>query len=623
MVKYLAAQRVVVDRRETPIFAGAFAIFGHGNVVALGEALQLHRDVFPTFRSHNEQAMAHSAIAYAKAHRRKRMMMCTTSIGPGATNMVTACALASVNRLPVLLVPGDVFATRDPDPVLQQVEHFQSGDVSANDCFKPVSRYFDRITRPEQLLDALPRAMRTLTDRASCGPVTLAFPQDAQAMAYDFPVRFFAKKLWDFPRYRPDRSQLETAKSFLSRSRRPLIVAGGGVHYSEATETLRRFAETYQIPVAETQAGKGCLTWEHPLNVGAVGVTGGTAANTLAAEADAILAVGTRLQDFTTGSRSLFQSTFPKILHVNAQLFDAVKHEGLPLVADAKVALEELEEALAGWTPDAEWKRKSTRERELWLKAVERATEAKNPALPGDAEVLGVVNSDVRKEDVVVCAAGSLPGELHKLWKTPSVGGYHVEYGYSCMGYEIAGGLGVKMARPDREVIVMLGDGSYLMMNSEIASSIMFGTKLIVVVLDNRGFGCINRLQSACGGEGYNNLWKDCLQPARFAVGEASEALPNATVQKDVHPDVRFADHAKAMGAEAERVNNLAELRQALQRARACEKTYLIEIKTDPAPSTRAGGCWWEVAVPETSPNPKVQAAHADYQENKRRLRRN
>ncbi len=499
----------IIDGVKQPIFAGVWAIFGHGNVAGMGEALYGVREELPTYRAHNEQSMAHAAIAFAKASARRRMMAVTTSIGPGATNLVTAAALAHVNRLPLLLLPGDVFASRRPDPVLQQIEDFGDGTVSANDCFKPVSRYFDRITRPEQLLAALPRAMAVLTDPSDCGPVTLALCQDVQAEAFDYPVRFFEERVWMPRRIRPSEDELEAAVAALRAAKRPLIIAGGGVLYSQATATLKAFAERHAIPVTETQAGKSSLPGAHEFNMGSIGVTGSSASNALAAEADVILAVGTRLQDFTTGSWGLFNEGAATIIGLNTAVFDATKHRALPLIADAKAGLAELSADLGAWRASDAWVEKARSERTRWLGAVEAATRPANRVLPSDAEVIGAVQRVMTSEASIVCAAGGLPGELHKLWQAGAPGSYHLEYGYSCMGYEIAGGLGVKLAQPKTDVVVMVGDGSYLMANSEIATSIMLGAKLTIVVLDNRGYGCINRLQMATGGANFNNLLAD------------------------------------------------------------------------------------------------------------------
>jgi 3D-(3,5/4)-trihydroxycyclohexane-1,2-dione acylhydrolase (decyclizing) len=597
LVRYLAAQRTETEAGEAPLFAGVWAIFGHGNVAGLGEALQAAQDRLPTLRAHNEQAMAHAAIAFAKATARRRMMACTTSIGPGATNMVTAAAVAHVNRLPVLLLPGDVFAGRGPDPVLQQVEDFGDPTISANDCFRPVSRYWDRITRPEQLLQSLPAAIAVLTDPAACGPVTLALPQDVQAEAFPYPEPFFAPRVHRLRRPGPDPGQLAAAAARLRRAAKPLVIAGGGVHYSLADEALRLFAERHGIPVAETQAGKGALPWDHPQNVGPIGVTGSSAAAALAAEADVVLAVGTRLGDFTTGSRALFQAPDLTLVTLNVAPHDAGKHGAEPLVADARRGLEELSAALGTWRAPAAWTETARRLGAEWTRLVGLATAAADDVPPTEAQVIGAVNRAAGPRDVVVCAAGGLPGELHRLWRTRDPRGYHLEYGYSCMGYEIAGGLGAKMALPEREVFVMVGDGSYLMMNSEIATSVAMRRKLVIVVLDNRGFGCINRLQQACGGAAFNNL----LGP---------EA-----------PAVDFAGHARSLGAQAEPVKTIGDLEAALERARRGDRTAVVVIETDPARPFAGGGAWWDVPVPEVSPRAEVRAAREAYVAARRRQR--
>ncbi|HEY1996267.1 3D-(3,5/4)-trihydroxycyclohexane-1,2-dione acylhydrolase (decyclizing) [Paraburkholderia sp.] len=601
LVRYLAAQRVKSEDGSStePLFGGVFAIFGHGNVAGMGEALYEHRHELPTLRAHNEQAMAHSAIAFAKAHFRRRMMAVTTSIGPGATNLLTAAALAHVNRLPVLLLPGDIFVSRAPDPVLQQVEDFHDGGISANDAFKPVSRYFDRIVHPAQLLTALPRAIRVLTDAALCGPVTLALPQDVQAAAYDFPAEFFEPRVVSFHVPAPVTEEIEAAVARLRRAKRPLIVAGGGVLYGRATDALHAFATAHGIPVAETQAGKGSLAWNDPLNAGALGVTGSPAANALAHDTDCVLAIGTRLQDFTTGSNTLF--TQADVIGINANAFDGLKHRGLVVEADARLALGALATGLGNWHAERTWTTLAHKLSASWRETVATLTHApqRDTVLPYDADVIGAVQRSSDKsttDDIVVCAAGTLPAELHKLWRAGRPGAYHVEYGYSCMGYEIAGGLGAKLARPEREVIVMVGDGSYLMLNSEIATSVMLGAKLIIVVLDNRGYGCINRLQQACGNAPFNNLFDDCAQGPLGA------------------PTIDFAAHARSLGAQAEHVANVAALEGALQRARAADRTYVISIDTDPARTTDDGGWWWEVAVPEVSTQEKVRAARAQYE---------
>jgi 3D-(3,5/4)-trihydroxycyclohexane-1,2-dione acylhydrolase (decyclizing) len=590
LVKFLCAQRTEVDGNEAPLFAGVWAIFGHGNVAGLGEALQAAHDRLPTLRAHNEQAMAHAAIAFAKASARRRMMACTTSIGPGATNMLTAAAVAHVNRLPVLLLPGDVFATRGPDPVLQQVEDFGDPTVSANDCFRPVSRYWDRITRPEQLLQSLPAAMAVLTDPAACGPVTLALPQDVQAEAWDYPDRFFEPRVHRVRRPAPDPGELAAAADRLRRAQKPLVIAGGGVHYSLADGALRAFAERHGVPVAETQAGKGALPWDHPANAGPVGVTGASAANALAAEADVVLAVGTRLGDFTTGSRALFRAPGLALVALNVGSHDAGKHRAEPLLADARRGLEDLSAALGSWRAPAAWTETSRQLGAEWTRLVDHATAAGHDVPPTEAQVIGAVNRAAGPRDVVVCAAGGLPGELHRLWRTRDPRGYHLEYGYSCMGYEIAGGLGTKLALPDREVFVMVGDGSYLMMNSEIATSVAMKKKLVIVLLDNHGFGCINRLQQACGGAPFNNL-----------LG------PDA-------PAVDFAAHARSLGAHAEQVKTVSDLEGALERAMLRDRTAVVVIETDPARPFPGGGAWWDVPVPEVSARPEVRAARQAYE---------
>ncbi|WP_181708620.1 3D-(3,5/4)-trihydroxycyclohexane-1,2-dione acylhydrolase (decyclizing) [Chthonobacter rhizosphaerae] len=594
LARFLAAQKTEIDGAVVPLFGGVWAIFGHGNVAGMGEALHGVRHLLPTFRAHNEQGMANAAVAFAKASARRRMMAVTTSIGPGATNLVTSAALAHVNRLPVLLLPGDVFANRRPDPVLQQVEAFGDGTVSANDCFRPVSRYFDRITRPEQIVPALRRAMAVLTDPGECGPVTLALCQDVQAEAFDCPAGFFDETVWRPRRVRPDADELQAAAALLKGASKPLIVAGGGVLYAGASDALAAFAEAHGVPVAETQAGKSSLPASHPLNMGSIGVTGSSAANALAAEADVVLAVGTRLQDFTTGSWALFQNDASRLIGLNVQPFDAGKHRAQPLVADARVGLGELGERLRGWAAPAGWQAAAVNGRTEWLQAVAAATVATNRTLPSDGEVIGAVQRALGPDATVVCAAGGLPGELHKLWQAGAPGSYHLEYGYSCMGYEIAGGLGVKMARPDDEVVVMVGDGSYLMLNSEIATSVMMGVKLTVVVLDNRGYGCINRLQMATGGANFNNLLKDAHH-VRL-------------------PEVDFAAHAAALGAISAKVGSIGELEAALKGARDNDRTTVAVIDTDPLITTEDGGHWWDVAVPEVSDRPEVRRARADYE---------
>ncbi|MFD1327670.1 3D-(3,5/4)-trihydroxycyclohexane-1,2-dione acylhydrolase (decyclizing) [Mycoplana ramosa] len=599
---FLKAQMTVVDGHKIPIFAGVWAIFGHGNVAGMGEALYQVRAELPTYRAHNEQGMAHAAVAFAKASFRTRFMACTSSIGPGALNMVTAAGVAHVNRLPVLFLPGDVFANRIPDPVLQQIEDFGDGTVSVNDAFRCVSRYFDRITRPEQIIPALKRAMQVLTDPVDCGPVTLSLCQDVQAEAYDYPVSLFAEKVWKERRPRPDSDELATALEAIRQAERPLIIAGGGVLYSRATAELKAFAGMHGVPIAVTQAGKSALPDDHPLCMGSIGVIGTSAGNAFAEEADLILAVGTRLQDFTTGSWALFKNERARIISLNTAAFDAAKHDSLPLVCDAREGLMLLSEALGGWKAPAPVEAAAKARKTEWMAAVNRATAPTNATLPSDAQVIGAVQRTIGGENsILVCAAGGLPGELHKLWQAGKPGSYHLEYGFSCMGYEIAGGLGVKMARPEADVVVMVGDGSYMMMNSELSTSVMLGQKLTIVVLDNRGFGCINRLQMATGGANFNNLLKD----ARI----------------ETMPEIDFRAHAESMGAVAAKVSSIADLETALEQSKRNDRTSVIVIDTDPLVTTEAGGHWWDVAVPEVSARSEVKAAREKYEAARRQQR--
>ncbi len=585
-VRYLGAQ---MNEDGVPFLAGIWAIFGHGNVAGLGEALQGAGDAFPTWRGQNEQSMAHAAIAYAKQLGRRRAMAVTSSIGPGALNMVTAAGVAYVNRLPVLFLPGDAFASRGPDPVLQQAENFGDGTVSVNDCFRPVSRYFDRILRPEHLLTALPRALRVMTDPADCGPATLSFPQDVQAEAYDWPESFFAPHVWRLRRVQPDPVEVASVAALLHGARRPVIVAGGGVHYAFATKDLRAFAEAHQIPVVETQAGKSALPWDHPLNFGPIGVTGAASANDLCAEADVILGVGTRFQDFTTGSWSLFRAPGRRLISLNVGAYDAMKHGATPLCADAGVGLAALTEALgAHRAPLPHDGAKAD-----WFAQVDPLTAPPSDtnALPTDMQVVGAVQRAATAHTVVMGAAGTMPGELHKLWKAGAPMSYHMEYGFSCMGYEVAGAIGIKMAQPDRDVICMVGDGSYMMMNSELATAAMLGMAITLVITDNRGFACINRLQRHTGGAEFNNLY--------------------ASSRVAVQPQIDFAAHAAAMGARSVKAGSIAELEAALALREGIEGPYVIVLDTDPYPSTPHGGSWWEVGVPEVSARPEVTDAAA------------
>lgn len=633
LTRYLASLKVEDENGQLHDYVGGvWAIFGHGNVCGLGEALSELRlpDVnrafrpngLPVYRGHNEQGMAHAAIAYGKAHFRQRIMAATSSIGPGATNMVTAAALAYVNRLPLLLLTGDIFVTRNPDPVLQQSEDFSAGDTSVNDCFRPVSRYFDRITHPAQLLSALPRAVAVLTDPVLCGPVTLSLPQDVQAWAYDYPEEFFNPKPIKFRRLHADAREIEEAITRLKTAKKPLIIAGGGVLYSQASAELQAFAEKYGIPVTETQAGHSALPWHHRLNAGAIGVSGVSSANVLAQEADLIIAVGTRLQDFTTASNTLFSSD---ILALNVSPLDITRRNAQAVLGDARLSLKALLEAdleIAAYVGDdnstliikgvpgleyisamnPEWTQYAQNIITAWQKRVTELTTAIPEGLPYDAEVIGAVRDSTEhsdKNDVVVCAAGTLPAELHKLWRADGAGNYHMDYGYSCMGYEIAGALGVKLARLNQEVIVMLGDGSYLMLNSELAIAQMLGLKIIVVVLDNQGYGCINRLQRASGSPNFNNLLSDCVPEGG----------------NDVRID--FAMHAKSLGAHAEKVADVSMLKEAMKSARQRKGVSVIVIDTTPERITQDGGAWWEVGIPEVSNYAAVNQAHAKLLEEK------
>jgi 3D-(3,5/4)-trihydroxycyclohexane-1,2-dione acylhydrolase (decyclizing) len=535
-------------------------------------------------------------------------MAVTTSIGPGATNLITAAAVAHVNRLPVLLLPGDIFVSRAPDPVLQQVEDFHDGGVSANDCFKPVSRYFDRIVTPEQLLSTLPRAIAVLTDSALCGTVTLALPQDIQAAAYDYPADFFEPEKLTFRAPPPDAVELERAATLIRAAKRPVLIAGGGVLYAQATDAMRTFVERHGVPVAESQAGKSSLPWDHPLQMGSIGVTGSPAANALAQEADLILAVGTRLQDFTTGSNALFAKT--KVIGINVNALDAVRLRGVSLIADAGQGLRALSGAATQWRAEEAWTAQAKQLGAAWRTRLAALTSRKDGErggkLPYEADVIGAVQRSHESSagtDIVVAASGTLPAELHKLWRAGAPGAYHLEYGYSTMGYEIAGALGVKLAKPEREVVVLVGDGAYLMMNSELATSVSLGQKLVVVLLDNRGYACINRLQQACGSAPFNNLLKD------------SRHSPQGLAEID------FAMHAKSLGCLSEHPRSVAELEQALKRARTADRTTVIVIDTDPYQTTEDGGAWWEVGVPEVSERETVRTARAAYAEAKQAQR--
>jgi 3D-(3,5/4)-trihydroxycyclohexane-1,2-dione acylhydrolase (decyclizing) len=604
VVRFLAAQRTERDGVEHRLFEGCFGIFGHGNVAGLGQAL-LEQELgdpgaLPYRQARNEQGMVHAATAYARMRNRLSTIACTASVGPGATNMVTAAALATINRLPVLLLPGDVFATRVASPVLQELELPGSGDVSVNDVFRPVSRFFDRVWRPEQLPAALLGAMRVLTDPAETGAVTLALPQDVQAEAHDWPAALFAPRTWHVPRPVPEPAALARAVEVIRSARRPLVVAGGGVSYAEATDALRAFAEATGVPVAETQAGKGSLPYDHPLAVGAIGSTGTTAANRIARDADVVIGIGTRYSDFTTASRTAFAHPDVRFVNVNIAALDAVKQAGLGVVADAREALTALTRALAGWSVDAPYRAHARTLAAGWDATVERAYTLGHGPLPAQSEVIGAVNELSGPRDVVVCAAGSMPGDLHKLWRTRDPKGYHVEYGYSCMGYEIAGGLGAAMACPDRDVYVMVGDGSYLMMAQELVTAVQENVKLIVVLVQNHGFASIGELSETVGSQRFGT---------RYRYRDAgSGRLDGAVLPVDL------AANAESLGVQVHRATTIAEFRDALRRAQQATGPVLVHVETDPLVPAPSSESWWDVPVAEVSALDSTAQARKSYE---------
>ena len=603
IIQFLKAQFVARDGSENAFFAGCFGIFGHGNVAGIGQALQQNPG-FPYYLCRNEQAMVHTAAGFAKMSNRLRALACTTSIGPGATNMVTGAAGATINRLPVLLLPGDIFARRNVAPVLQQLEASFTQDVSVNDCFRPVSRYWDRIQRPEQILTALPEAMRVLTSPAETGAVTLALPQDVQTEAFDYPEEFFERRAWVVPRSRPDAALLSQSVAWILSAQRPLIIAGGGVIYSEATEALSRFAARTGIPVAETQAGKGSLNFDHPQSVGAIGVTGTSVANRLARSADLILGIGTRYSDFTTASKTAFQSPALRFVNVNVAEFDAFKHAALPLVGDARQSLEELITALSSYRVPEKHQSEMARLRGEWDREVDMIYSRRHGPPLSQGEVIGLLNSTLGPRDVIVCAAGSLPGDLHKLWRACDPKGYHLEYGYSCMGYEIAGGLGVKMADPSREVYVLVGDGSYLMMAQEIVTSLQENIKLNIVLLDNHGFSSIGGLSRACGSGGFGTEYR-----------YRDDGLTGATISVD------FVANAASLGAYAARAQTYERLAEALITAKKQPRTSVVVVETDYNDRVPGYESWWDVPIAEVSELGSVQQARQAYVEGKKRER--
>ena len=604
IVAFLRNQYSRRDSKEYRLIEGCFGIFGHGNVAGMGQALEQDLQL-PYYLARNEQAMVHAAVAFAKASFRMRTLACTTSIGPGATNMVTGAAAATVNRLPVLLLPGDIFARRNVAPVLQQLESSFSQDISVNDCFRPISRYWDRIQRPEQLLTALPEAMRVLTSPSDTGAVTISLPQDVQTEAFDFPEEFFRKRIWDIPRNRCDQHLVRRAAEWIRAAKKPLLIAGGGVLYSEASEALSNFARTTGIPVCETQAGKGVLPYDHPQEVGAVGVTGTPGANILAREADLVLGIGTRYSDFTSASKTAFQNPAARFINVNVAEFDAFKHAGLPLTGDARVTLNELQAAVAEFRVDQGYRARIERFRTDWEREVDGIYSLRKGPPITQGEVIGVLNEATDASDIVVCAAGSLPGDLHKLWRTRQPGGYHMEYGYSTMGYEIAGGLGVKMARPEREVFVLVGDGSYLMMAQEIVTSIQEGLKFNIVLLDNHGFSSIGGLSRSCGNEGMGTQY-------RYRRG--------AKYDGDVLP-IDFVANAASLGAWSVRAQTRGELQAAIGLARKERRTSVIVVETSYEDRVPSYESWWDVAIAEVSTGEAVKDARRKYEEARKKER--
>ena len=593
LVRYLCNQFTEIDGQRVPLFAGVFGIFGHGNVTCLAEALEAAQDELPTWRGQNEQSMALAAIAFTKAKRRRQIMIATSSIGPGATNMVTAAGVAHANRLPILIISGDIFANRRPDPVLQQVEHFGDPTVSVNDAFKAVTRYWDRITHPEQIISSLPRAVATMLDPADCGPAFIGLCQDTQEIAFDYPAEFFAPTVHTVPRPRPDQGRVADAAELLRSAKRPLVIAGGGVRYSLAEERVAAFAEAHGLPLAETIAGKATVTHDHPAHVGPIGVIGSSSANALAAEADVIVAIGTRLQDFTTGSWTAFARD-AKFIAINAARWDATKHRALPVVGDALETVDELDAAMGDWRADEQWTARGREEFAAWNRLLDEHQAPTNTPVPTYAHVVGVVNRKAGDRDLVLTAAGGLPGELTKGWRAKSPGTFDCEFGFSCMGYEIAGGWGAAMADPSRTTIVMTGDGSYMMMNSDIYSSVLAGHKMVVVVCDNGGFGVINRLQNFKGGASFNNLIADCRVKEPFAVN--------------------FVKHAESMGALGRHVESIGDLEAALDWAQTTDRTTVISIATD-AYAWVPGDAAWDVGVPEVSDREEVRAARKDHDE--------
>lgn len=601
IVRYLSNQFTEIDGQEVPLFPGVFGIFGHGNVTCMGEALESVQDVLPTWRGQNEQSMGFAAVGYAKANLRRQIMVVTASIGPGTTNLLTAAGVAHVSRLPFLMLCGDAFARRHPDPVMQQVEHFNDPTHSVNDAFKAVTRYWDRITWPDQIVSSLPQAVATMLDPAECGPAFLGLCQDVQEMAWDFPEAFFQRRVHYIPRPRPDNHLLQQAVKLLQGAKHPLIISGGGVRYSQAEQALEKFAQQRGIPIVETIAGKGAFTHDNPVHMGPVGILGSTSANALAANADVIIAVGTRLMDFVTGSWTVF-SPEAQFISVNAARFDAHKHFAIPLVCDAREGIDELNNALGDYKVDAEWMRHGRELFSQWNQMIEQKQQRAEiyENVPSYAQVVGVVNACAANEDYVISAAGGLPGELVKGWKVKNPGTFDCEFGFSCMGYEISAGWGAAMMEEDRDVFVMIGDGTYMMMNSDVYSTVLTGHKMILLVCDNGGYAVINRLQNAKGGASFNNLLKDCR------------------VKEPFHVD--FVAHAQSMGALARKVGNLNELESAIEWAKSNDRTTVICIDTHPHQWT-PGDAWWDVGVPEVSARESVREARNQHEQDRKKQR--
>ena len=603
IVEYLKQQYVERDGIEQSFFAGMFGIFGHGNVAGIGQALHQYADSFRYYQTRNEQAMVHTAAAFAKMNNRMRTLACTTSIGPGATNMLTAAAGATINRLPVLLLPGDIFASRLVSPVLQQLESQTSQDLSVNDCFKPISKYWDRINRPEQIITSLPEAMRVLTSQAETGTVTLSLPQDVQSEAYDYPVSLFEKRTHVIARSQADAGLLKKAVQWIQSSRKPLIISGGGTIYADATTELKSLVEKTRIPVAETFAGKGSLNYNHPQCLGAMGVTGTPGANIIARDSDLVIVIGSRLSDFTTASKTAFQNPNVRFININVAEFDAAKHAALPLVGDARTTLSFLVEALNGFQIDTDYAQEIENHNKFWLDEVNRIYDLGHSPQPSQGEVIGAVNRFSDDKDVVVCAAGSMPGDLHKLWQTSDPKGFHLEYGYSCMGYEIAGGLGCKMASPDREIYVLVGDGSYLMMAQEIVTSIQEGYKLTIILINNNGYASINGLSNSVGVQGYGTKY-------RYR-GNESGQLDGQNLPVDL------AKNAESLGANVIPAQSLDDFRLALEKAKLSDITTVVSINIEFEPRVPGYESWWDVPVAEVSEVKTAQSAYREYEDQK------